>query len=822
MLALNEGIESDNFIRVMVVGNFNQGKTSLTRRLLGLELEGIESTDGIDIHSANCNLDDITWTKAELHTNELNGAHRLAKVVKQNKDSKHKRTPVDADSDKEFTFSSSHESDISFVSKNGNEVEDNISQAVKIRHEGQNGLSDYSNTYSDSDSVTSSVSESAWANSDESADSSSDSDLSEEVWSDEDSHVQVKDINLLAGFSKTLKNAKGKDSSENEQSIHVNIWDFGGQFIYYATHQIFHSKDAIYLLVFDLTKDLDSIIEDDDFPDQKTDLRTCLKFWVGSVHAFVGTEDGNVPKIILVGTHKADFPSNSDIEDKFDKVLDIFIRTKARNHIYTQPFAVENTDPDDRSITEIKKAIFDIGLEKAKSSKVPAKWIQLEVALNEMRHVRKLVKFKDVVDLDASTDSPIKDELQLKIFLKYHHAKGTLVYFDEDKLREFVVIDPQFLVDAFKCIITSKRFCKWRSNLHDLWEKLMETAVLEKYLLNKVWEQDKTHPFMEHRDILLAFLQRLRILAETLYIDEVTGDERGSGKYIVPSLLKVECSKTTLERALEGKKRSLVILGLSLENTTILKTIFERVTAAALGRWPPLEIDGQNLVFQSTAFYLLDLQHAGIISNASDRGVEITVFSQCPPACVENVVCDRFRRFVETVIANEFQRLNSERKHKPFSYYIKCNHAAHGCKGSKKAHCGLDDIKNKYRVCCPDNESHAIITKHALAEWFHGENVAHHETALKKKVTEKDLGKIAQAIGEKWELLGPSLGLNDVDVQRIKMDHRHCTETAIYYLLISWKKKNPVHDTMQDLVKAMKDCDAVVNWDKINNILDEF
>lgn len=40
-----------------------------------------------------------------------------------------------------------------------------------------------------------------------------------------------------------------------------NIWDFGGQQVYYTSHQTFLSKRAVYLLVMDMSKPLDAEIE---------------------------------------------------------------------------------------------------------------------------------------------------------------------------------------------------------------------------------------------------------------------------------------------------------------------------------------------------------------------------------------------------------------------------------------------------------------------------------------------------------------------------------------------------------------------------------
>ena len=52
-----------------------------------------------------------------------------------------------------------------------------------------------------------------------------------------------------------------------EDHVEVRILDFAGQYEFYATHQTFLNKNAIYLLVLDMSKDLKGILTPDD-PDE--------------------------------------------------------------------------------------------------------------------------------------------------------------------------------------------------------------------------------------------------------------------------------------------------------------------------------------------------------------------------------------------------------------------------------------------------------------------------------------------------------------------------------------------------------------------------
>ena len=50
-----------------------------------------------------------------------------------------------------------------------------------------------------------------------------------------------------------MKRAKVLSLSK-EKEVYVSYWDLGGDEPYYATHHIHLSPDAVYLLVFDMSK----------------------------------------------------------------------------------------------------------------------------------------------------------------------------------------------------------------------------------------------------------------------------------------------------------------------------------------------------------------------------------------------------------------------------------------------------------------------------------------------------------------------------------------------------------------------------------------
>lgn len=64
---LEEGKVSSYNIRLMFVGLYGAGKTCTARRMMGKEIHGVSSTDGIDVYIGKCKVDirNETWSTVD-------------------------------------------------------------------------------------------------------------------------------------------------------------------------------------------------------------------------------------------------------------------------------------------------------------------------------------------------------------------------------------------------------------------------------------------------------------------------------------------------------------------------------------------------------------------------------------------------------------------------------------------------------------------------------------------------------------------------------------------------------------------------------------
>ncbi|XP_013401300.1 uncharacterized protein LOC106167140 [Lingula anatina] len=344
-------------------------------------------------------------------------------------------------------------------------------------------------------------------------------------------YIKNIDPDLL---DKIEKLARGQPVEPEKQ---VTIWDFGGQDVYYTTHQTFLSEHIIYLLVFRLDVDLDRKIPV--YRGQKT-VKEFIMFWLNSIHMHtverLREEDRDViPYVLIIGTHKDRLGSQVDVKDIFGKLSKCLDDKQVlKDHVY-QYFAINNLAEDDAEFDKIKRVIEKLcgysSDSKATVQKFSVGWIQLEMDLAKKSEeipiitVEELCKMAQRVGL---SDGELQDS-----FIPYHHQQGDILHFKVDGLENIVIIDPLWLADVFSAIMTptsSHPGCSYGDILKDeLKRGVLKEEVFDEYLKEIKMTENKTEiiQLMLHFDLMLEISQ------------SVENPIPGSGKrrFVVPSML---------------------------------------------------------------------------------------------------------------------------------------------------------------------------------------------------------------------------------------------------------------------------------------------
>ena len=142
----------------------------------------------------------------------------------------------------------------------------------------------------------------------------------------------------------------------------MDIWDFAGQHLYYASHPIFLSQRALYILVHNLSKPLDAAAEPCmrqgsnvvklENPNNDTNMENLLS-WLATVHGVALATDYPdddaqhklpylCPPVFIVGTH-ADKPVE-DIAVIKNQIQERISGMEYEKHVVRPLFCIDNTE----------------------------------------------------------------------------------------------------------------------------------------------------------------------------------------------------------------------------------------------------------------------------------------------------------------------------------------------------------------------------------------------------------------------------------------------------------------------------------------------
>ncbi|XP_060554331.1 probable serine/threonine-protein kinase roco4, partial [Ruditapes philippinarum] len=305
--------------------------------------------------------------------------------------------------------------------------------------------------------------------------------------------VKYSDIEIVKDLQDTLHESM-QMPTQDSKTADVSIWDFAGQTEFYDTHQVFLTKKAVYLLVTDISKQVNDIVEDGN---KNWKISEFVDFWLTSIYEFCGTKDSYGPPVILVGA----FADKLKQESKEETISTFFYNLRrclmdheATFNLLKKCIPIDNSIKDD-NIEELKRYIVEEAEQASKQASkqeywgelYPAKFITLERSIVKLKDKgEKILKKDQLFELNAKLPVPIKQEEGLDLFLRFHHDSGNILYFSEEELSQTIVLDPQWLIDAFKSLITARYFCSSHDpTIFKEWIKFEESAILKETLIGK-------------------------------------------------------------------------------------------------------------------------------------------------------------------------------------------------------------------------------------------------------------------------------------------------------------------------------------------------
>ncbi|XP_062620756.1 uncharacterized protein LOC134282373 [Saccostrea cucullata] len=353
--------------------------------------------------------------------------------------------------------------------------------------------------------------------------------------------------------------------AENYEKRLLSVMDFAGQAAYYACHQVYLSRRAIYLLVVDKTQDLNTKLKQDD--------RNCVQgtlfeewtaleyftFWLQTIRTY-GKEDGykgykRIPQItgssehgktltpiIVLETHRDSYKDSKACDEDTSTYGSFFIKLHKHipeniKNLVCEHFELE-LPPRERSHDELRE------LEKLRryiaktleslphwGERVPKQWSDFEQIIRERQGSKisskdQLQKFSEHLTQDEFSD-----------ILKFYHEIGMILYFPD--LGDDIILDIQWFVDAFKYIITDRKHVPIKMATHEDWDQYFDVGMITESLMLKIWKEiGNNSTYARYLNRITPFMEKLGILAQI-----GKKDTRENQCYYIPSMNKRQLMK---------------------------------------------------------------------------------------------------------------------------------------------------------------------------------------------------------------------------------------------------------------------------------------
>ena len=728
---LKYGVEKNYHIRVMVVGNENVGKSTLVRRLLKktVDLKTYNSTNGIDIHIQSCDVDIETgvWNIHETHGVGLieqfwtlfggkvrNESLSLRELAKRNRNFHLRAAKV-------------------LQNKNTFQEVKSAGAPVSVKMT-RNICSETDDTSTPRTTV-------------HKHDSEIDGDLSEQL--DETLlrpvHQSI-DLTDLSDIHTAIRKANALNAEDKRQKARIDLYDFAGQSVFHASHPTFLSARAIYILTFDMNKIIHKRSDERGNVDELCTTDTALGhpttssssvtdsilFWLNSVYMFAKSKSHTEPHVILVGTHADKLP-----KENRDKVIAMCFRSirlsladsPLKIVLSNKEYVVDNTVETDPSYAQIQAEVLRLAqLQQHWGEQTPSKWLQLDREIQCAKESgTKVLSVRQIKELNSRLELNLSDDRELEMFLQFLHDAGEILFFNEITLRNYIVLDPVWLVDAVKTIITADQFA-FRSPKHaETWKRFCETGIIKHATIVAIFKENaEDTTLFENYKLVLRLLEKFLFIASPTNIaedseaaggataktdPEESNSERKAIEYIVPSMVHEEID-TRLVTSAEGLSSSTVFCMVS-KNNFLPPAVFHKLLAICISNWQIVEQNRRKQIFRGLCRFNLDhLRHYKLTVFAVGHAIHARIVSYVDDLKPPPDIC---RPVQEFLILSLRKILRSMGFSEEFRACIQCPQFSpvdHG------GYLDIDLMENQVSVTCDDCDlSHVLRTVDVLRSW---------------------------------------------------------------------------------------------------------
>ncbi|XP_060084624.1 uncharacterized protein LOC132563880 [Ylistrum balloti] len=603
----------------------------------------------------------------------------------------------------------------------------------------------------------------------------------------------------------------------------VTIYDFGGEKVFYNTHHCFLSSNMVFILVFDVAMCLD--------PHKSKEGYEITEFWLMSIATYAVDKDsrGNgTPPIILVGSHMDRVSDDKEEQNKaFLTVINKLrgkpeIRHIMEKHVQ-EMFHIANLNDDSQN-----KEIYDLiwktlmkvaPLQSRWELPVPARWLALEHALVRCKKAGSIVlTYEELMDVNKNLAVPIPTHAIMD-FLKYLKLDGCFLCFDLHTKRPFIVLQPQWIIDAFKAIITAPTFAaNLPISMRLQWEDYEKSGLLKLSFIKQLWAEK----FHENEDKLYIAMETICLLAKPL--TDVPNDD--VDYFIVPSMLQPATPEKIIPVLEEPNTVSTVTLCLKFDNQFIPPAVWDKFLAACIHRFQRLNEPGHaDLNVLQRGFACLSMNFMwNMVIHCHRNAMKIKLFKRATtnvqPAGAGVIIVGILEYLLQQVLESSHQ------DHLRYQFYLHDNHLF--TPDDKMAR--VEDLRLTTQLPCYGSKGHGFIEREDILDWFKHSTLEPEKqipsgSCVKindlddRKPTIKEIGRVSKYIGKSYQTFFVGLGCPIELLEQEMEEHRHLTFRSCLTKIFLQLRNMKVDISFGNLAEAMSK--NGMNPSQLQHVLDD-
>ncbi|XP_062607008.1 uncharacterized protein LOC134268778 [Saccostrea cucullata] len=440
-------------------------------------------------------------------------------------------------------------------------------------------------------------------------------------------------------------------------------------------------------------------------------LTNYLKFWITSIKTFGGKK----APLFLVATH-TEKKSTAEIERFFGEFWNAVPdedRDWLSESLNDREYAVGLKELNDNTkaiLESMKNSIVELFMdENTTKIELPSSWALMEQLLYE--GAWKVLSLSEIWKLNASVpdEYQIKSDEEMSKFLKCFHDNGLLLNFGEAELREHVILDIQWLANAFSKIIADENHinkdCKRK--LIKVWKSFNKTGELKDKVINALWKDEPS--YSKHKSEIMPYMEKLQMLVPLNAFEAVS---EGGMSWYVPCMNKKQFKADFFEDKWECSSI------LCYRFNSFAMFVFYRLVAYCISflKWSVTkdeDNEGSQCLYQTAAVF--DHKEHTVVVGICNDDIQLQVF-RIKPLTVDKEVSNEIGASIDKAIEKLTETFIGT---KIFIRGYKCQNIICNEKDSSfTLSSELSKIKAKETQCkCQLREKHVINIQTTLGFW---------------------------------------------------------------------------------------------------------